>query len=335
MIRIISVFTMVVLLVHPGRTSAQYTKQDIPQIEASTYFMKTPSIKSRIYRIALRLAGMKTKIRKLVDSGAFEAVQPAAPIPSETRETCEVRTRQTSGNRTVWEIRPKDSEPDRYLFFLHGGAFVANITSYDWKLLTRLVINTKASIIIPDYPLTPKHNVQDVLDMIVPEYRALVESKGAENIILAGFSAGGGIALTLAEHAQIHHLQQPSQIILLSPLLDATFSHPDIPEIDKVDPYLDLPGLKLAVKAYAAGIELTDYRISPLYGPLEKLAPVHLFIGTHEIFWPDPKKLKARAEEKGLHLTYYEYHHMYHGWLFLNMPEARDAFDKLVEIIKQ
>ncbi|WP_379025088.1 alpha/beta fold hydrolase [Parapedobacter deserti] len=295
--------------------------------------MRTPSFKSKIYRLVIRLAGIKTKIQKQFKLGDFSRAHQAAPIPAHVKKQCEVTYRVSATGRTVWELKKKGSTPKRYLFFIHGGGFVFNITKYDWTLLNKIAQHTDVGIVVPDYPLAPTNNFLDVFHTVVPEYAALVNSVGGENVILAGFSAGGGIALSLAQYAQKQQLQQPSQIILLSPLLDATLQHPEIQQIDTYDPYIDVKGMELAISAYAAGTSADDYRISPIYGPLEGLAPIHLFMGTHEVLLPDARKLTTIAREKRIPLTYYEYNQMYHGWVFLNIAEAKDVFSKLINIL--
>ena len=296
--------------------------------------MEKPSFKSKMYRLFIRMTGIKTKIQKEFKSGDFNKAHQAADIPTKVKKQCDIVHSASATAGSAWELKKKGANPKRYLFFLHGGGFVYNITKFDWNFLNKLIQHTHVGIVVPDYPLAPTHNYQDVFDMLVPQYSALLDSVGSENVILVGFSAGGGIALSLAQYAHEQQLQQPSEIILLSPLLDATLQNPDIQNIDKYDPYLDVKGLKLAVSAYATGTEADDYKISPIFGSLEGLAPIHLFMGTHGVLLPDAREFVAMDEEKSFPIKYHEYNQMYHAWIFLNMPEAKDVFNKLVNILK-
>ena len=316
-------------------SQAQLPVHDNQLVQNTNYYhMEKPSFKSKIYRLFIRVAGIKTKIQKEFKKGDFSKAHKAASIPANVKKQCDVVYRTSSTGRTVWELKKKDSSPKRYLFFVHGGGFVYNITKYDWSFLNKIVQHTDVGIVVPDYPLTPTNNYQDVFDMIVPIYADLVRSVGRENVILMGFSAGGGIALSLAQYVQKQQLEQPSQLILLSPLLDATIQNPEIQAIEKYDPYIDVNGIKKAISAYAANTNADDYMISPIYGSLEGLAPIHLFMGTHEVLLPDARKFVAMAREKSVPIDYYEYNQMYHAWIFLNMPESKDVFNKLVNIIK-
>jgi acetyl esterase/lipase len=296
--------------------------------------MERPSFKSNIYRTLIRIMGIKTKIEKEFRTGNFSKFHKAASIPDKVKSQCDVQYRQSPADRTIWELKKKNSMPQRYIFFLHGGGFVANITKYDWFFLNRIVQHTGLGIVVPDYPLVPASNYNNVFDMVVPAYEELLQRAGKENVVLMGFSAGGGIAFSLAQYAQNNQLAQPSQIVLLSPLLDATMQHPEIRVIGKYDPYIDIKGLTKAISIYAANTSISNYMISPIYGNLEGLAPIHLFAGTHEVVLPDARKLVALAKEKNIAINYYEYHKMYHAWIFLNMPEAKDVFNKLTHILK-
>lgn len=296
--------------------------------------MEKPSFKSKIYRLVIRMAGIKTRIRNDFRKGDFSRAHKAASIPANVKKQCDIVYRQSSAGNMIWELRRNGCSPKRYLLFLHGGGFVNNITRYDWNFLNKIALHADLGIVVPDYPLAPANNYQDVFDMVVPAYADLLRTAGSENVILMGFSAGGGIALSLAQYARKHQLDQPAQIVLFSPLLDATMQNPEIQEIDKYDPYIDVEGLRKAITAYAAGTDTDDYRISPIYGSLEGLAPIHLFMGTHEVLLPDARKFVAIAREISIPVTYYEYNQMYHAWIFLNIPEAKDVFNKLMDILE-
>lgn len=59
-------------------------------------------------------------------------------------------------NRNVWTITSKESSSDKVVMYLHGGAYYWNISKYNWSFTEQLVDKTKATFIIPDYPLAPK-----------------------------------------------------------------------------------------------------------------------------------------------------------------------------------
>ena len=326
---------IVLLLFGKSYTQSPEPKEAHNAVEnTNSHKMERTSFKSKIYRTGIRITGIKKIIEKEFQTDDFSRNSKAAAIPDKVQRQCYTLHRKSATGRAIWELRKKDIEPQRYVLYLHGGTFVHNITKYDWELLNRIVQYTGYGIIVPDYPLAPEHNYKDVYCMIAPIYEELLRRVGSESIVLMGFSAGGGLALSLAQYANDKSLAQPSQIILLSPLLDATLQNPEIAAIDKHDPYLGIKGIQKALLAYSGGDNLGNYMISPMNGPVQGLAPIHLFMGTHEILLPDARKLVALAKKQNVHIEYYEYPEMYHAWVFLNMPEAKNVFNKLVNILQ-
>jgi acetyl esterase/lipase len=148
-----------------------------------------------------------------------------------------------------------------------------------------------------------------------------------------GDSSGGGISLALSQRLREDGQPQPGHVILLSPWLDATLSNPDIPAIDKIDPFLGVEGLKYGGEVYARDVDPRSYLVSPVYGNLKGLAPITLFIGTRDILWPDCRRLRDRAREEGVALDYREYDGMVHDWMLGPLPEAKRAIREIVEKI--
>jgi len=149
-----------------------------------------------------------------------------------------------------------------------------------------------------------------------------------------GDSSGGGMSLALAQLLKIKNLPQPGNIILISPALDMSFSNPEIHEVEKLDPVSAVPALIDIIKWYGGEKGSKYYLVSPIYGNFEGLGKISLFIGTHDILYPDAKKFKMLADEKGLKFGYYEYPSMIHVWPLFFFPESKKATKEIIEIIK-
>jgi acetyl esterase/lipase len=150
-----------------------------------------------------------------------------------------------------------------------------------------------------------------------------------------GDSSGGGLALAFAQLLRNDSVAQPGQIILLSPWLDIGLTNPAIRDVDPSDNFLGVDGLKMAGEAYAGGVRPDYYLLSPVYGPLNGLAGISVFIGSREILVADTRKLKSLAEEKGIALNYYEYPEMFHAWMLFNLPESKKARLEILELIRK
>lgn len=100
--------------------------------------------------------------------------------------------------------------------------------------LEKLANDTKSTIVMPDYPLTPKYTYKDVFNMVEPLYKEIISKVDAKNLVMMGDSAGGGITLALAEKISQNNIQLPSKTILISPWLDVTLTNEKIKEVQKM-----------------------------------------------------------------------------------------------------
>lgn len=243
-----------------------------------------------------------------------------------------VKTFRIQGH-LVYTMNEKERS-QKHILYLHGGAYVESFVRPHWDFLFMLMQNLDCAITAPDYPLAPTHTYEQTFAMVSEVYKDLVKNTGPENLILMGDSSGGGLALALAQLMRNEKVSQPSRIILLSPWLDIGLSNPAINDVDPSDYFLGVEGLRIAGKAYAGDASPEYYLLSPIYGSLENLAKIAIFIGTREILVADTRKLKALADEKGITLDYFEYPGMFHAWMLLNLPESKKAKQEIMELIR-
>jgi acetyl esterase/lipase len=202
-----------------------------------------------------------------------------------------------------------------------------------WKMISYLAGELGCSVTAPDYPLAPAGHVDDVFDMVLPLYREIANEAGASNVCIMGDSAGGGLALALAQRIREEGLEQPARIILLAPWLDVSLSNPDIAAIDQIDPCLNVEGLREVGREYAGTIGTEHYLVSPINGSLAGLATVTLFVGTHDILLADCRSLKAKAAREGLVLEYHEIEGLVHPGILMSLPEAVEIRREIVHIL--
>ena len=290
-----------------------------------------PSIQSKAINVLLRLTRMKrtvNRMRQRVESGDRTYTEPSQRLHRKHR----ISSRTVNGH-LVWTIAPKESASEKHVIYLHGGAYVNSFAPQHWDLISKLVEKLSCTVTAPNYPHAPEHYVHDVFAFMLPLYHELAARAGNSNITIMGDSSGGGISLALAQRLREDGHDQPGHVILLSPWLDATLSNPEIPEFDKIDPFLGVEGLKYGGEVYARDVDPKSYLVSPVYGSLKDLAPVTLFIGTRDILYPDCRKLRERAAAEGVRLDYREYREMVHDWMLGPLPEAKQAIKEIVETI--
>lgn len=289
------------------------------------------SFKSQFLQKLMAVLGKKKTIEKSITAGKFssEAMDP----PQDIQLNFVTQMSQVNG-RNVWTFQPKQDNSQKVLLYIHGGGYISNLTKYDWDLVKELLIKTHSTVLVADYPLAPAYNYKDVYTYFDKLYIELLSSTSPKDIIFMGNSAGGGIALGFAQKLRNERKQQPSQIIMNSPWLDITMSNPEIMEIDKKDKLLGIKGLKMAGELYAAELDAINYMVSPIYGDLSGLGEIAIFIGTHDLFLADSRKLKQRMEALNIPIKYFEYPKMFHVWVALtNLKESQHAINQMAALI--
>lgn len=240
--------------------------------------------------------------------------------------------------RKLFIITPKkENKNNLKILYIHGGAYVAETSDKHWKFIGKIVNDTGATVILPDYPLTPKYNYEDVFNMIEPLYKDIIERVNPEDLIIIGDSAGGGISLALEEKLVQEKERLPKKLILISPWIDVTLTNKDIDNVEKYDKELNKETLKLAGKVYAGNTDPTNYLISPIYGNLEGLKNVVIYTGTYDILNPDIHKLIEKAKDVNSNITLKEYKEAGHIWFINNNSDdklIKEAYNDLINTLK-
>ena len=249
--------------------------------------------------------------------------------PRALRRRHEVVSRRVEGF-PVHTVAPRGRRPERAAVWLHGGAYISAIAAQHWTLVSRLA-DAGVRVEVPIYGLAPQHTHRDAYPFVTAVYRDLLGQVDASAVTLAGDSAGGGLALGLAQTLDGAGLPQPRRLVLVSPWLDLTISNPAVASVR--DPWLSPAGLVEAGRAWAGGEDPTGPRLSPLNGPLAGLAPMHVYVGTREIVLPDALVLRDRAVAAGADLQLTVCPGAVHDYPILPVPEGRAAAREIVREI--
>jgi len=227
-----------------------------------------------------------------------------------------------------------NNTPKHVIFYLHGGGYIFKATGHHWRFVNRFLRKLSCSIVFPDYPISPDYSQDEILKMVVKSYKKTVEKYGNKKIIIMGDSAGGGMSLALVQKLKKEKIAMPDQVIMLSPWLDISMSNPRIKPMAHLDPFLDLDTVKLAAETFAKNENLQKAELSPIYGSLEGLPKMSVFIGTHDVLYSDCVKLKELCDKKGIDLSYFEYPKMIHVWMLFHFPESKMAMKEIFSLIK-
>jgi acetyl esterase/lipase len=255
------------------------------------------------------------------------------PPPAQLTKIVRISQRQLAG-ATVYTLSPLSQAAGKAarLLYLHGGAYVTQITPEHWRLVAELVAGTGCSAEVPLYPLAPEHDHRAAFALLRPLYREL--ASGTDPLVVMGDSAGGGLALALAQDQVDAGEPPPGDLILLSPWLDLSLSLSRAAAERISDPWLAAPGLAEAARWWAGGVDMHDARLSPLNGRLQGLGRLCLFIGQREMFLPEAYALREHARCEGVPLEFHEAPRMIHVWPLLPVREARAARLRMAEIVR-
>ena len=272
-----------------------------------------------IKRIIINLIAIIITIIVMI-FGYYMIMDIETKIPQKANESCDIETKEFM-SRKIFIIKPKTEQlSKKVILYFHGGAYVAEATTLHWDFLEKLANDTKSTIVMPDYPLTPKYTYKDVFNMVEPLYKEIISKVDVKNLVMMGDSAGGGITLALAEKISQNNIQLPSKTILISPWLDVTLTNEKIKEVQKNDKDLNKEKLLIAGISYARDEEgMKSYLVKPINGTLTKLKNVIIYTGTYDILNPDTHLLQEKAKKEGIDIQIKEYEQAPHIWIINNI----------------
>jgi epsilon-lactone hydrolase len=198
-------------------------------------------------------------------------------------------------------------------------------SAYGYRHLAGAVgVAAEAGVLVPDYRLAPEHPFPAALEDIMRAYRWLVDTgTPADEMVVAGDSAGGALALSLVQALRADGGPLPGGVALLSPGLRLTY--PDT--ADGAVPGLTAEQMQYFADAYLAGHPSDDPLVAPLEADLEGFPPLLVQGGTGDPIVGDAHHITERARAVGVDVTLELYpadtHDFQVFWSFL--PEASDA----------
>jgi acetyl esterase/lipase len=285
-----------------------------------------PSLQMRVVSVVLRLAHKPRMADAEKARRRMAEPKGSAEPPAAVRKRHQVSSRMVEGFE-VHTVAPRGRRAESAAVYLHGGAYIGAIASQHWALISRLA-DAGVRVEVPIYGLAPRYTYRDAYPFLTAVYRDLVTESDPSAVTLVGDSAGGGLALGLAQTLGEAGLPQPRLLVLLSPWLDLTLGNPGLATVR--DPWLTPAGLVEAGKAWAGGDDPTFPRLSPLNGHLTGLAPMHVYVGTRELGHPDALLLRDRAAADGASLELTVCDGAVHNYPILPVPEGRAAARAIV-----
>ncbi len=224
------------------------------------------------------------------------------------------------------------------ILYCHGGGYSTGSSLYGRTLTTKLAFSTSMDVFSFDYRLAPEHQYPAPLEDAVKAWDYLMMyGYGARDVILAGDSAGGNLALTLTLKLKDEGRLLPKGIVLFSPWTDLTGTGKSHQSKEGIDPVLDAAYLEDAIRNYLGENPseelLRNPYVSPLFGTFEGFPPAYIQVGDQEILLSDSKLLFKRMKQAGREVRLDIFEGMWHVFQMSPFKTASEAMDKSAEFI--
>jgi cyclohexanone monooxygenase len=229
-----------------------------------------------------------------VQRGVVALLSPLMPGVGGVR-----RARQRLGGVPSEVVTPHGDDTGPVMLYLHGGAFCLGSPHTHRSITTRLAREGRMTVHVPDYRLAPEHPQPAPLDDALACYEALLQQGVAPGrLVVAGDSAGGSLALSLALELKRRGLPLPAALMLLSPLVDTSLQTARATAGTVRDPMLRMGWLEQGA-LWHGSTPAASGRL-PTVEELAGLPPMLIQVGDEELLLADSRALASRARAAGV-----------------------------------
>jgi epsilon-lactone hydrolase len=221
------------------------------------------------------------------------------------------------------------------ILYFHGGGFAIGSPASHRHLAGQLAADTGMTVWTVDFRRAPEAPYPAALDDAVSAYRAILQSIPAARIVLAGDSAGGGLAFSTLLRARAESMPMPSSIVALSPWVNLSSDNPKFASLAELDFVTSRASSDFFARMYASAALHSDPLVSPIHGHLTGLPPVLIQAASHEVFLGDIQLFAERLSAAGVATTFDIWPEMFHVWhLYWPMlQQGREAIQRAAEFI--
>lgn len=222
------------------------------------------------------------------------------------------------------------------ILYIHGGGYVSCSAAKHRPITTALARLSRRRVFSLDYRLAPEHRFPAALDDAVEAYEWLLKQGLAANeISLAGDSAGGGLVLGTLLRARDAGLPLPSCAVCFSPWTDLAGTGASVRFNDGRCHMFRPESITEFAAVYLGGASPFDEYASPAFAELGGLPPLLLQVGSTELLLDDARRVHDKIQEAKGTSVLEVYDDVFHCWQMLDgfVPEARVALRQAVTFI--
>jgi monoterpene epsilon-lactone hydrolase len=239
------------------------------------------------------------------------------------------------GVNAEWISAPGASA-DRVILYLHGGGYVVGSINTHRAMVSRIARASNARALAIDYRLAPEHPFPAAVEDTIAAYRwLLAQGYKPGRIVIAGDSAGGGLAIVALLAIRDAGLQMPACAVPISPWTDLEGTGESVRTRAAKDVMVTQENLAHSAKQYYGTHDPKDPLVSPVHANFRGLPPMLIHVGDAEILLDDATRVAASAKAAGVDVELEVWDDMPHVWhVFAKLlPEGQQAIDKIGKFI--
>ena len=221
-----------------------------------------------------------------------------------------------------WLELKENPNEQKVILQLHGGGYIGAMRNA-YRMFAGLYneVSKGMSVLTIDYRVAPENPYPATLEDAVSAYQWLLgQGWFAEDIIVAGDSAGGGLAMALCHYLKEHGMQLPCGIVAMSPWTDLMASGESYDTNYERDPLFGNTRDSLIYnKDYVGDHDPMDAYISPLYGDFRGFPPMLIQVGSYEMLLSDSVSVASKARHQGVKVRLSIYDGMFHIFQMLSL----------------
>ena len=237
-----------------------------------------------------------------------------------------------------WLELKENPNKQKVILQLHGGGYIGAMrNAYHMFAGLYNEVSKGMSVLTIDYRVAPENPYPAALEDAVSAYQWLLDQGWfAEDIIVAGDSAGGGLAMALCHYLKDYGIQLPCGIVAMSPWTDLMASGESYDTNYERDPLFGNTRDSLIYnKDYVGDHDPMDAYISPLYGDFRGFPPMLIQVGSYEMLLSDSVSVASKARHQGVKVRLSIYDGMFHIFQMAAkmLPESRKAWAEIGKFI--
>ena len=232
----------------------------------------------------------------------------------------------------AWVRPERGHDRSKVILYCHGGGYTSGNLGYARVLAAKMAGATGCEVLAFQYRLAPEFPYPAALKDALEAWEYLMhQGWGAKDVILAGDSAGGNLALELTLALKEEGRFQPGRLVLFSPWTDMSASGDSYTQREELDPVLTNRYIQSVRSAYAPNADYRHPKLSPLFADLSGLPPTLIQVGEREILYSDSERLRNALTAAGVPCVLQSWPDMWHVFQMFPLKSAGEAMTAMAD----